>query len=91
MTALEGPFKDRYGLHPRSAMQIQRMANGFRSRLTITDVTAGGSPVDARSMLSLVSSGIRAGDTVRVTAEGEDEAAAAEALRDLMAQGVCHP
>ena len=91
MTSHDLVFRDRHGLHPRAAMRIQQTAGAFRSRVTIQSVTAGGAPVEARSMISLISAGIRQGDTIRLTAEGEDEAAAVAALRALIAQGVCHP
>ena len=91
MTSVDAVFRDRYGLHPRAAMQIQKMANGFRSKITIAGIAQGGSPVDARSLISLVSAGIRAGEKIRITAEGDDEAAAAEAIRALVEKGVCHP
>jgi len=91
MTSHDLVFRDRYGLHPRAAMRIQQTAGAFRSRVTIQSVTAGGAPVEARSMISLVGAGIRQGDTIRLAAEGEDEAVAVAALRALIEQGVCHP
>ena len=91
MTSHDLVFRDRYGLHPRAAMRIQQTAGAFRSRVTIQSVSAGGTPVSARSMISLVGAGIRQGDTIQLTAEGEDEAAAVAALRALIEQGVCHP
>ncbi len=91
MTTADIVFRDRYGLHPRAAMRIQQAAGPFHARLTIQAIEAGGGEVDARSMISLVSSGIRAGDRIRVSADGEDEVAALAALRQLIEAGVCHP
>jgi phosphotransferase system HPr-like phosphotransfer protein len=42
-------------------------------------------------MLALISSGIRSGDRVRVTADGADEAAALATVGDLIQSGVCNP
>jgi phosphotransferase system HPr-like phosphotransfer protein len=42
-------------------------------------------------MLTLISSGIRAGERVRVAAEGADEEQAVQAVADLVEGGVCHP
>lgn len=84
-------FRDRYGLHPRAAMRIGQTAGRFGARITFEDLTTAGSPVDARSMLTLVGAAIRAGDRVRVTADGEDAEAAAEAMAALLESGVCHP
>jgi phosphotransferase system HPr (HPr) family protein len=90
MQSVDVVFKDRYGLHPRSAMRIQTTAAAYRSAITIQPLE-GGSPLDARSMLSLVSSGIRLGDRLRVAADGPDETDALSAVADLIAAGVCHP
>ncbi len=88
MTTLEAIFRDRYGLHPRAAMRITQAAGAFHSRLSITG--PDGRSTDARSMISLVSAGIRAGDRIAIAADGDDEAEAAEALRQLAEAGVCH-
>jgi phosphocarrier protein FPr len=84
-------FHDRYGLHPRAARRIQASLEPFDSKVSLENVDGAGSPVDARGMLALISSGIRAGDHLRITADGADEAAAIAAVGDLMAAGVCHP
>jgi phosphotransferase system HPr (HPr) family protein len=84
-------FLDRYGLHPRAAMRISTAAAEFTSSIRIEQLSGGGSPVDARSMLALVSSGIRHGDRVRISADGADESDAVRVLADLIAAGACHP
>mgnify|MGYP001595908047 CR=1 FL=1 len=91
MTSLDVVFRDRYGLHPRAAMRIQQEAARFRSAVTIQGLASGGSPVGASSMISMVSAGVRTGETVRVVADGEDAAEAAAAIGRLMEAGVCHP
>lgn len=90
MESSEVVFKDRYGLHPRAAMRIQQAAGRFASAITIEPI-GGGPPLDARSMISLVSSGIRLEDRLRVGAEGPDEAEALAAVSELISSGVCHP
>jgi phosphotransferase system HPr-like phosphotransfer protein len=42
-------------------------------------------------MLALISSGIRHGDRIRITADGADEIAVTAVLGDLFESGVCHP
>jgi phosphotransferase system HPr-like phosphotransfer protein len=42
-------------------------------------------------MLALISSGIRSGDRIRITADGADELAAIGAVGDLLQSGVDHP
>ena len=91
MTTRDVVFRDRYGLHPRSARRILETLAGVGSRVTIESLVDPGTPIDARSILALISSSIRAGDRVRVAADGPDEAAVVVALGDLIEAGVCHP
>jgi phosphotransferase system HPr (HPr) family protein len=90
MASVDVVFRDRYGLHPRSAMRIQQTAAGFKSKTTIESIESSGRPADASSMIALVSMGVRNGDKIRVTTTGPDEEAALEALKLLIENGVCH-
>jgi phosphotransferase system HPr (HPr) family protein len=84
-------FRDRYGLHPRAARRIQASLAGVAASVSFENLDGSGSSIDPRGMLALISSGIRAGDRVRITAEGTNEAAAVAAIGDLLEAGVCHP
>lgn len=90
MMTVETVFRDRYGLHPRAANRIRETAAGFQSRITLEPLE-GAAPIDAASMLALVSAAIRTGDRLRVSADGPDEKAALESMTKLFQQGVCHP
>lgn len=91
MIAREVVFRDRYGLHPRAARQIQASLDGVAATVSLENLDGSSSPIDARGMLALISSGVRSGDRIRITANGVDEAAALKALGDLLESGVCHP
>jgi phosphocarrier protein FPr len=84
-------FRDRYGLHPRAARRIQASLDGVAATVSLENLDGSGSPIDARGMLALISSGIRSGDRIRITADGTDEAIAIKTLGDLLESGVCHP
>jgi phosphocarrier protein FPr len=84
-------FHDRYGLHPRAARRIQASLDGITATVSLTNLDGGDSTIDARGMLALISSGIRTGDRIRVSADGADEVAALAAVGDLIQSGVCHP
>ena len=84
-------FHDRYGLHPRAARRIQASLDGIVATVSLQNLDGTGAPIDARGMLALISSGIRTGDRIRVSADGADEAAAVAAVGDLIQSGVCHP
>lgn len=86
----DATFRDRYGLHPRSAHRIQQALAGREARVTIED-PASGRTVDAGSMLALISAAIPPGTRLRIHAEGVDAEQAADALAALFEAGVCHP
>jgi len=84
-------FHDRYGLHPRAARRIQASLDGFTATVSLMNLDGSDATIDARGLLALISSGIRTGDRIRVTADGADEVAALAAVGDLIQSGVDHP
>jgi phosphotransferase system HPr (HPr) family protein len=91
VTSRDVVFRDRYGLHPRAARRIQASVDGLSASVSLEDLDGNGAAIDARGMLALISSGIRNGDRVRITADGPDEVAVTAVLGDLFESGVCHP
>ena len=91
MTSRDVVFRDRYGLHPRAARQIQASLDGLAASVSFENLDGAGSSIDARGMLALISSGIRSGDRIRITADGADEVAVVAVLGDLLESGICHP
>ncbi len=59
--------------------------------MSLENLDGNGASIDARGMLALISSGIRNGDRIRITADGPDEVAITAVLGDLFESGVCHP
>lgn len=72
------------GLHARPAAMFIKTATGFSSHITIENLTRGTKPVNAKSILSLLSSGVKMNDQIRITADGADEQAALVALIGLV-------
>lgn len=70
-------------LHARPAAAFVRTAMGFSSQIWIT---SGEREVDAKSLLSVLALGARRGTQVHLRAEGEDAAAALEALARTIAE-----
>ena len=64
-------------LHARPAAHFVRTALGFRSRI---EVVAGEREADAKSLLSVLALGAKAGTTLRLRAEGGDAADAVDVL-----------
>lgn len=84
MLIVREPVRNAVGLHARPAAIFVQSANKFRSRITIRNVKRGAAPVNAKSILHVLTLGVGQGDEVEIAVEGEDEAAAAEALRRLL-------
>ena len=83
-TSGEVVVRSTVGLHARPAALFVKTANGFSSRITVENLTRGAQPVNARSILSLLSSGVRMHDRIRITTDGADEEAALAALAGLV-------
>jgi phosphotransferase system HPr (HPr) family protein len=79
---------NRSGLHARPASLLVETAAGFRSRITVENLDRGGRPVDAKSILLLLTAGVQRGHRIRLSADGEDENEAIEALSDLIRTGL---
>jgi phosphotransferase system HPr (HPr) family protein len=75
------------GLHARPAATFVKAAAAFRSQVRIENLTRGSSPVNAKSLIAVLSGGVERGHRIRISADGEDETAAIEALRTLAETG----
>lgn len=74
----------RVGLHARPASMFVKAATAQPVRITIRK--GDGPPVDARSMLRVLTLGARHGDTVILEADGEGAEAALEAVAAVVAE-----
>ncbi|WP_135662205.1 HPr family phosphocarrier protein [Halorhabdus rudnickae] len=70
------------GLHARPAAVFVETANEYECDLQIGPPDED--PVDARSMLGVTSIGAKGGDNLVLYANGEDAAAALDALEDVL-------
>jgi phosphocarrier protein HPr len=75
---------NRLGLHARAAARFVHTANRFRSRIT---VARDGRAMDGKSILGILLLAASQGTRLLVSAEGEDEAPAVEALAALVDEG----
>jgi len=75
---------NRLGLHARAAARFVHTANRFRSRIT---VARDGRAMDGKSILGILLLAASQGTRLVVSAEGEDEAPAVEALAALVEGG----
>ena len=82
MKQFQYTIKDELGVHARPAGQL---AKQYTSAITIEK---NGKTCDMRKLMAVMGMGIRQGETITVTAEGEDEAAAIEAVEKFLTENV---
>jgi phosphocarrier protein len=84
VTAREVCIRNALGLHARAAARFVHTASRFRSRVT---VSRSGTTMDGKSILGILLLAASQGTVLRLVAEGEDEAAAVDALTILIESG----
>ena len=88
VTTIDLDVRNPSGLHARPAAVFVRTANTFQADIKIENLSAGTSPVNAKSIISVLSLGIRADHRVRITSEGVDAATAVAELATLVTGGL---
>jgi phosphocarrier protein len=69
------------GLHARPAAMFVQKAGGFKSKVKLA---GNGKVADAKSILAVMGMGLAKGTVLTISAEGEDEAACVQALKELI-------
>jgi len=72
------------GLHARPAALFVQAANRFQAAVRVRNLTTGSEPVDAKSILGVLTLGVLSGHEILVSAEGPDEAQVVDTLRSLV-------
>ncbi len=85
MVSREVKICNTVGLHARPATFFIQKANSFRSNVWIEKDER---KVDAKSLLGVLSMGVKKDTVVTLTADGPDEQDAVAALCDLIATGL---
>ncbi len=88
MRTLELTVENPSGLHARPASLFVESAARYAARITIENLDRGSRPVDAKSILMLLTAGVQRGHRIRLTADGADEAEALVGLGELVAAGL---
>jgi phosphotransferase system HPr (HPr) family protein len=76
------------GLHARPAALFVRTAGQFGAKVSVSNPGAGKGPVDAKSILSVLTLGVSSGTEIEVSADGDDADAAIAAIRDAVESGL---
>ena len=72
------------GLHARPAAQFVKTAASFKCKVSVENLSKSTSPVNAKSLLSVLSIGVQKDDKIRITVEGENEQTAMDAILELV-------
>ncbi|MEO7673551.1 MAG: HPr family phosphocarrier protein [Pyrinomonadaceae bacterium] len=85
---LEGTIKviNPLGLHARAAAQLVKLSARFKCQITIERLD-GSAFANAKSMLSVLTLAASMNTILKLNADGEDEAAAFEAVSNLFSNG----
>ena len=88
MTSCAVDITNPLGLHARAAARFVHAASGFSSHIR---VGCGDREMDGKSIMGLLLLAAARGTTITISAEGEDEKAAVDALRELVERGFEDP
>ena len=75
------------GLHARPAAEFVAKAKSFSSKITIKKAGSDQDPVNAKSIIRLLSVGVTQGTEIELCADGPDETEAVNALIELIESG----
>jgi len=84
MTSCQVEIRNRLGLHARAAARFVHTANRFRARVHLA---RDGRSMDGKSILGILLLAASQGTVLEVSADGEDEREAVEALVALIEGG----
>ncbi len=84
MVELETTIKNRAGIHARPSALIAQTAVKFSSRIFLEK---NGNKINAKSIMGIITLAASFGSRIKITAEGADEQAAADAIKALFESG----
>ncbi len=91
MRSIELVVRNPSGLHARPATLFTQAAGRFSSKVTVENLDRGKGPVDAKSILLLLTAGVSRDQRIRLVADGTDEDEAVETLVALIEDGLGEP
>lgn len=81
MRTFEYTIRDELGIHARPAGMLAKAAKAFKSEITIAK---DGKAVGCTKLMALMGMGVKGGDTIIVTVDGEDEEAAEKEIKAFL-------
>ncbi|ONI41247.1 PTS galactitol transporter subunit IIC [Candidatus Epulonipiscium fishelsonii] len=85
MKTFEFVVQDKEGIHARPAGILVNAIKGCSSKV---DIENKGKKVDGKRLMAVMSLGVKSGETIVVTAEGDNEAADADAIMAVLKENL---
>ena len=85
MKEMKYTIQDALGIHARPAGMLVKVAGGFKSAITLDN---GVKKADAKRIMAVMSMGVKQGQEVTVTVDGEDEDAAFAAVETFFKENL---
>lgn len=85
MKKWEYVIQDEIGIHARPAGELVKEAKKYNSRITISK---DGKSVEATKLMAVMGLGVKCGQTVEITVEGEDEQTAYEGIKKFFEENL---
>lgn len=87
MKTIEYAVTDPMGLHARPAGILVKKAAAFQSKITVEN-TGKGKSADAKRIMGVMSLGVKNGQKIVLTIEGDDEEQAAQELEAFLKENL---
>ena len=84
MVEIETTIKNRAGIHARPSALIAQTAVKFSSRIFLEK---NGNRINAKSIMGIITLAASYGSKIKISAEGSDEKAAVDAIKNLFETG----
>ena len=84
MAKLEIAVKHEVGLHARPAASFVKIASSYPCDVTVANLTTGSDPVNAKSILGILSLGVNQGHRIEINADGDQADEALASLNTLI-------
>ena len=87
MKTIEYVITDPVGVHARPAGLLVKKAASYKSNIMLKNMETGKS-ADAKRIMSIMSLGVKQGNKIELSIEGEDEDAASSGLEDFLKENL---
>ncbi|MGM9551936.1 MAG: HPr family phosphocarrier protein [Lachnospiraceae bacterium] len=85
MKSFNYTIKDEVGIHARPAGLLSKKAKEFKSEIT---VSKNGKIVNVTKLMAVMSMGIKCGDEIEITVNGEDENTACDEIKKFFEENL---